>query len=99
MVAFVATIIGSVIGFAVFKGNQNFIVNSSLFSSAKIQVLTTYFIGNTYRVYATVIEDSNDGSCTLDGICPNEIFEISNSFIEEDYRSADLLGKLRSYER
>jgi len=77
------------------KMGDNLIVNPIHSSSAKIQVLTTYFgsgAKNIYRVYANVIEDS-------DGRSGHETFEIGDSFIDGNYRTADIFGELRSNEK
>ena len=78
------------------KMRDNLIVNPLHSSSAKIQVLTTYFASNSarniYRVYANVVEDSDGGS-------GHETFEIEDSFIDGNYRTADIFGELRSNEK
>lgn len=82
--------------------SDNIIVNPLHFSTAKIQVLTTYFasneLGNVYRVYASVVWDSDafgrDGEEP-----PRETFEIEDSFIDGNYRTADLFGELRTAEQ
>lgn len=97
-----------VVGAVVIRGcgaqlSDNLIVNPFHFSTAKIQVLATYFASNEtrniYRVYATVIEDSDGSVCgTGEGLieCPRETFEIGDSFIDGNYRTADHFGELRS---
>lgn len=76
--------------------SDNLIVNPFHSSTAKIQVLTTYFasneLGNIYRVYANVVEDTDGGSGP-------ETFEIEDSFIDGNYRTADIFGELRSQEQ
>lgn len=84
--------------------NDNIIVNPFHSSTAKIQVLTTYVFGlgetsKRYRVYATVMEDSDYATPCESGVCPNETFEIEDSFIDGNYRTADLFGELRSSEQ
>lgn len=83
--------------------SDNLIVNPLHSSIAKIKVLATYFASNEtrniYRVYATVIEDSDGNVCgTGEGLieCPRETFEIGDSFIDGNYRTADHFGELRS---
>lgn len=97
----------SVGGCWVFRGaaaqvSDNLIVNPFHSSTAKIQVLTTYFgsngSGNIYRVYAKVVADSDAGAC-IEEECPHETFEIEDSFIDGNYRTADIFGELKSSEQ
>lgn len=82
---------------------DNLIVNPLHSSSARIKVLTTYFASNEtrniYRVYATVIEDSDYATPCESGVCPNETFEIEDSFIDGNYRTADIFGELKTSEQ
>lgn len=88
--------------------SDNLIVNPLHTSHATIKVRTTYAIGselgNIYRVYGEVMEDSDGEPCETGEEhtlieCPSETFEISDSFIDGNYRSADLFGELRSHEQ
>lgn len=88
--------------------NDNLIVNPLHSSTAKIQVLTGYFasneLGNIYRIYAKVVEDTDAGVCETGKEhsfikCPHETFEIEDSFIDGNYRTADLFGELKSSEQ
>lgn len=73
---------------------DNLIVNPFHTSTAQITVKGTYFgateIGNLYRVVGNVIRDS-DGEVIGSG---TETFEVSDSFIDGNYRTADLFAEL-----
>lgn len=77
---------------------DNLIVNSFHNSTAQITVRGTYFgateVGNLYRVVATVIKDSDYATPCESGVCPTETFEVSDSFIDGNFRTADLFGEL-----
>ena len=70
---------------------DNLIVNPFHTSTAQITVGGTYFgatdAGNLYRVVGNLVQDSDGGSGA-------ETFEISDSFIDGNYRSADLFAEL-----
>ncbi len=74
--------------------SDNLIVNPLHSSTATFKVLTTYFasneFGNIYRVYGNVIADTDGGSGP-------EAFEIEDSFIDGNYRTADIFGELRTH--
>lgn len=78
--------------------DDTWVVNPLHTSTVQIRVATTYFgvgeLANTYRVYAFVLHDTDEFG--RDGEePPRETFEISDSFIDGNYRTADLFGELR----
>ncbi len=70
---------------------DNLIVNPFHSSTAQIMVRGTYFghtdTGNLYRVVGNVVQDSDGGSGT-------ETFEVSDGFIDGNFRTADLFAEL-----
>lgn len=78
--------------------SEDIIVNPLHSSTAQIKVIGTYFgsteTRNIYRVYGTVLQDSDYATPCESGVCPNETFEIEDSFIDGNYRTADLFGML-----
>lgn len=71
--------------------SDNLIVNPYHSSTAQIKVLGAYFgstdAGNLYRVVGGLVQDSDGGTGT-------ETFEVSDSFIDGNFRTADLFGEL-----
>jgi len=108
VIVFVTVLAGWVFRGCGAQATDNLIVNPLHSSTAKIQVLTTYFASNPdkniYRVYGKVVEDTDAITCgtgeehTLIE-CPQETFEIEDSFIDGNYRTADLFGELRTAEQ
>jgi len=100
IVIFGCILVGSLRGCGA-QVSDNILVNPLHSSTAKIQVLTTYFAsnehGNIYRVYAKVVHDT-DGRGDEAYVLPRETFEIEDSFIDGFYRTADIFGELKTYE-
>lgn len=71
--------------------SDNMVINPLHTSTAQITVRGTYFGatdgGNLYRVVGNVVQDSDGGSGT-------ETFEVSDSFIDGNYRTADQFAEL-----
>ncbi len=98
LVLFVGAVItGGVLAYKYFSGTSSEVrfVNPLHAAEVTIKPLVGYFARDegvsTYRVYARVVKDSDNDLLSPD-FC--ETFEISDSLLDNNYRSADIFGSM-----